>query len=515
MNGHWVVLLLVCGYSLFASAEEECIEVDSNQADYDGKQITLNGNVTVEHELGKIQANHIVLTPEEEEKKLHLAELKMNEDVKIALRDGAELTCAKAELDYHTMHGRFSGNAEKEYVIYTEMCRDKGGMSCPLIVKSRVMNVQLSREERNENQSPKSLISEITAESNVTVDYNQDFIASADMGMYRRLSDANSQPQNAMPGRISLRTGGEGGLCQVTNRNGDLIRAEQICIDTTKRHLHFAFPKGAIYAARLEGGVDRIDFSCDSMTWEEPRELLTLRDHVVVNQKGIGSLANDNEVTIYQYTQKGKKQLRTIESNGKTFLTSIDGDKNLRHHLSCYGKATLDHEHLQTILESPVDSNGNIMEGKQVFFEDPLGEIYADKVIVDYDYQNHEITPNKVTLLGHVRILNRKGNAEELTGALLQFALSDKVEFVPDSKEMLFSSGENRRVLFYDKANNVQVSAPALKIKREPGMKSESIQGVGDVRFSFVDRESDQMRKEFGLEEAKNNPEIGESEESE
>lgn len=494
--------LIALAVATFAFADEEMMQIDSAQADYDGHQITLSGSVVVEHDIGKITANHMVVTPEENQKKVRLAYLKMNDDVRIALKDGAQLSCSTAELDYVGLRGRFLGGSQHEYVVYTENCKDKAGVKSALLLKSRLMSVKIAKTD-GAKASPKSMITEMTAENNVTVNYNSDFIAAADFATYQRLqpNPAEANPSH-IPGLISLRSTDQNGTCQVTNRNGDLIRANQICIDTNKRHLFFAFPKGAIYVTQETGGVDRIDFSSDSMTWDEPRDLLTLHDHVVINQKGVGRISNEKEILVYQYNKNGKKQLRSVESVGKTLLDYIDEEKGMTHHLVCHHKAILDHEHLQTILESPTDSSGNVLEGKQVYFQDALGEIYADKVVLDYEYTGgHNVILRKVTLFGNVKILNRKSEDLEETGTLMQYALADKVEFYPESREMTFSATGKKRVLFYDKGNNVKVSATALKIKREPGMKSESIQGVGDVRFSFVDKEFDQIRKQFNLDE--------------
>lgn len=498
MRALWISMIVLSA----AFAEDDMMMIDSAEANYDGRQITLNGSVVVEHDIGKITANHMVVTPEEDEKKVRLAYLKMNDDVRIALKDGAQLTCSTAELDYVGLRGRFLGGSQHEYVVYTENCKDKAGIKSALLLKSRLMSVKISKAD-GAKPSPKSMITEMTAENNVTVNYNNDFIAAADYAMYQRVKPDTSDSNPAhIQGLISLRSTDQNGTCQVTNRNGDLIRANQICIDTNKRHLFFAFPKGAIYAAQESGGVDRIDFSSDSMTWDEPRDLLALHDHVVVNQKGVGRLSNEKEVLVYQCTKNGKKQLRSVESVGKTMIDYIDEEKGMTHHLVCHHKATLDHEHLQSVLESPTDANGNVLEGKQVYFQDALGEIYADKVLLDYDYNTcHNIVLRQVTLIGNVRILNRKSQDLEETGTLMQYALADRVEFFPETREMTFSSTGKKRVLFYDKGNNVKVSATALKIKREPGMKSESIQGVGDVRFSFVDKEFDQIRKQFNLDE--------------
>jgi len=55
-------------------------------------------------------------------------------------------------------------------------------------------------------------------------------------------------------------------------------------------------------------------------------------------------------------------------------------------------------------------------------------------------------------------------------------------------------------VLFYDKINNLQVSAPEIKMQRDKQTKKQQFQGIGDVRFHFVEKEYQQLRKRFLLE---------------
>jgi hypothetical protein len=84
------------------------------------------------------------------------------------------------------------------------------------------------------------------------------------------------------------------------------------------------------------------------------------------------------------------------------------------------------------------------------------------------------------------------------TKAFLEYALADVVEYSPQTKEVQLSALNKGRVLFFDKVNNLQISAPALKIKRDAVTQKDSIQGVGDVRFNFVKHELDKMKKCLG-----------------
>src|SRR5262249_30835599 len=98
-------------------------------------------------------------------------------------------------------------------------------------------------------------------------------------------------------------------------------------------------------------------------------------------------------------------------------------------------------------------------------------------------------------------------NPQTAHSPLVQYALADRVEYFPKNQEALFSTkGSGRRVLYYDTANDMQVSAPALRIKRDQVTHKDSVKGIGDVRFNFVEHEIDQLeqlRKRFALEKHK------------
>jgi lipopolysaccharide export system protein LptA len=498
-NSFFIILSLFLSISSLATSQEEITQLDSNQAEYDGKKITLSGDVTVEHELGSMSANRAILLPASPEKKIRFGFIKLHDNVKIALKDGGQLTCSFADINYQSLKGGFFGGPQQDFVVYMDALRDKTSNEVrSIVLKSKEMSVQILREEIKTAEA-KSKISNIMAEQNVTVDYNHDFIAASDYAMYQRTPPAEGESAISMPGLISLRAAETNGVCQITNRNGDLIKAGQIGIDTTKKLLTFVFPRGALVSIRDGEKNERIDFSADAMYWDDVSDVLTLRDHVVISQKGLGKLSGDQEVKIFQHKAEGKKQLKEIESLGKTVLTFMDEDSKMSHTLRCYERVYIDNLHLEAYLSSPLDPQGVVIEGKQVFFQDDYGEIFADKVRVQYTIVDHEIQPNKVYLDGNVQIFNRYSGEPELSGRLVQYALSDSVEFTPKTQEMLFKSSEGRRVLFYDKANNLQVSAPALKITRNPSSNKESIQGIGDVRFSFIEHEFEQLRKRFDL----------------
>lgn len=134
-----------------------------------------------------------------------------------------------------------------------------------------------------------------------------------------------------------------------------------------------------------------------------------------------------------------------------------------------------------------------------VHLKDDFGEIYADRAEILYTpLQGRIKTPEKVILTGNVKIVNKNGLLAD-SSAILHMALADKVELTPQSNEIVFYAKRKNRVLFYDKGNDLQISAPKLKVRRDKRTKKESFEGSGDVRFSFQDKEIALLREKFTL----------------
>ncbi len=509
----WPFFIIVCciGNSALPAANpsgKESLIVEAAQAFYDGNVLNLNGNVQLDHDLGKITAQQIQITPHQGEKKIEKGILTLLGDVSIHLREGGVLSCAKACIDFRSSSGVFEGDSIEPDVIYRENCKDKSKpySTIPMILKSKKMTMEMAKEGSEADYSSKSRLSRILAENEVVIDYNQDFIAQADYASFDKEPQTTSSPSGPFPGIIALRTRGEDNLCKVTNRNGDLIQAKQICIDTNTKQIGFAYPEGFILTNRMDGNAkeEKIEFKADILTWDDQKQQLIFKEHVVLEQKGFLVLTNEEQIQITTAFIQQKRQLKTIESKGKTVLTGFEKLKNKEHHLTCYGKTTVDHEHLLILMESPPEVYGKVGEDQQIFFEDDLGQIYADKLSFQYQMENKLIVPKKMILEGNVRMLNSYAAGPDPTSPLIRYVLADKVEYDPQTKEAIFSSMDSRkRVLFYDKSNDMEVSATSLKIKRDEITKKETIKGIGDVRFSFIENEFEQLKNRFSLDKFK------------
>jgi lipopolysaccharide export system protein LptA len=481
-------------------AFDESMQIHSGEAEYNGREISLVGTVEIEHELGRIAAHRVIVSAPGKEGKAKFAHFQITDDVQIDFRGGGRLSCQHADIDYQALRGIFLGDDQHPDVVYVDAHKGKDLKATPFTVRSRQMMMELRRRQDSKNPIDKSALNYIQADHEVSVNYNQDYLILADHALYQRLPSLD-QEASYWVGVLSLYASDTmDGLCQVTNRNGDRIKAAAIKLDLQSKQLLFARPQGALYQVDGQGNrQEKVNFSAQKLVWDDAEQMLLLSENVQVSQKGLGTLVTDQEVRIYQHMHNGKKEIKSIFSQADTELTHWDEDKKLTHKLKCFGPLMVDHEHMHVVLKSPSDAQGQIPEDKQVYFEDILGDVFADQMDIFYEWNNQSFHPTKLKMTGHVKILNRFDGHVQESGSVLQYVLADAVEYFPGSKEMILSSQNGRRVLLFDQVNHLQMSAPSLRIKRDDATQKDSIQGIGDVRFTFIEKEKERFKQSFNL----------------
>lgn len=497
-----LLISLLVLFHPYSWAQEEALDepmvVNSGDAEYNGETILLSGKVAIQHGLGKIASTRLMISPSMDQgKKMKFSFFNIEDDVVIELRGGGKLHCQQAYIDYPNLTGTFSGNEKQLDVTYTDIKKTKGPQSkqIPLIVKSNKIQTNLVRMQDTQNRQQHILVSQIKAIGNVRAYYNQDYVIVSDHATYERMPE----DQNNAAGVLTLTMENPGqSFCVATNQNGDSIQANKIVINTIKRQLICYQPVGAFSLGQTNQSNHRLNFTSDTLLWDDKTQMLALHNNIKASLGGLGELTTEKELRIYQHIKDKRKTVRLIESPQNTQLIYTDLH-NITHKLICYGTMTINHEQLTTILTSPKNRVGKIEEDKQVYFEDVLGDIYADQVILNYEWIEGALVPVKLIMQGHVKLLNRFDGHVQESGSVLQYALADLVEYMPQSREMALSGQNGQRVLFYDKVNNVQMSAPMLKIKRDEKSHKGSVKGIGDVRFTFIEHELNQLRQRFQL----------------
>lgn len=491
---------------------DEAMIVNSGEAQYNGKEIVLVGEVVVQHSLGQISARRLSLLPVlNKDKKTKFGVLNINEDVHIQLKEGGELHCQQAEVDYAQMQGLFFGNEVQPDVVYLNRGERKEGdqkVRPPFELKSTQMKLELMREPSSASSSARTLAKQIEAEQNVRVRYNEDYLLLADHALYQRIPDEKS----SVAGLLTLSVKNNLPLCTMTNVNGDRLSADVIQLNTVDRLLVLTRPAGILYMRREGHPTQILEFSSQELVWNDQQQHLLLKGEVNVSQNEFLRIYTSHEISLLQAIIDGKRTIKMLNSPHDTQISFSDLQKDRVHKIYCPGSLIIDHERQEMTLQGvSVDPLIPKFDASQVYIEDVLGDMYADLVYVYYHWDDRELVPEKMILEGHVKLMNRFDGHQEESDVVLHYALADRVECFPKQQEMILTSSDGNRVLFFDKVNNVQMSAPSLKIKNDSVTKKNAIQGIGDVRFTFIDKELDQIKSRFSfqkeLQGAKSNKE--------
>lgn len=488
----WLSIFFLCS---FLHAQEKPMQVNSGSAAYDGKIMVLTGDVVVQHSLGRISARLLSFNPQAE-KQGNQPSLQISGSVEILLNGGGELQCQQADVDYAKMKGIFLGNAEFPDVVY----RNEGEKKTPaqgevasIEVKSGHMTLDLIREAGADSSS-RTVVRQIEAVQNVRVGYDKDYLLLADHALYQRLSNTGL---SSSAGLLTLSVQGIRPFCRLTNVNGDSLQAKTIQVNTADRKIWLAEPQGKLLMQQDKESFQTLEFKSDELSWDHQKQVLVLKGNVDISQNKNLHVKTGHEISIFQGNLKGKRILRSIRSPEKTDLEYVDALKGNTRRIYSPGPLLIDHERQEMTLTGILDGSEPTEEKNQVYFEDVLGEMYADLVRILYHWEGSQLVPKQVIMEGHVRLLNRFDGHVEEAGSVLHYALADRVEYSPEQQEMVLTASEGNRVLFFDQVNNMQMSAPSLTIRQDPASKKEMIKGIGDVRFTFLEKELAQFKQHF------------------
>lgn len=483
--------------------KEDSMVVSSGEAQYDGKEIILVGQVVVQHGLGQISARRLSVMPSgDKEKKNKFGLLKISDQVQILLKGGGELRCQQAEVDYAKMQGIFLGDADFPDVIYFTTGEEREGSQRkkpPFELRSLKMVLDLMREPATSNSSSKTLVKQIEANQHVRVRYNEDHLLLADRALYQRMVEG----QSSIAGLLTLTAQDNLPACKMTNLNGDRLSASVIRLNTIERKLWLTQPTGILYLRRKGQPAQTLEFSSQELMWDDQEQTLLLKEQVKMNQNDALRIETPHELVIAQAMVNGERTLRFLQSRKETSISYLNSQKGTTHKIYCPGVFNINHESQEMSLQGVIHSSEDASAlNQQVHLDDVLGEMYADRVHIHYQWENRQLSPGKMVLEGHVSLMNRFDGHIEESGSILHYALADRVEYFPKQQEIVLSGMNGNRVLLFDKVNNVQMSAPSLKVRYDAATKKESIQGIGDVRFTFIEKELNQIKRHFPLTES-------------
>lgn len=236
------------------------------------------------------------------------------------------------------------------------------------------------------------------------------------------------------------------------------IRADLAHVPFSKKE---AVLKGNIEIRFPSGEV----LNCQSTDFRLDQQTAHFKDHVIFRNSD-GSLLHADKMTV----KFSGHEIQNVEAEGDVKL-----DRNGEWELHA-DRATYDKK--ENVISCTSDSS--------VTFQDEKGRMFAKSAVFDLTFQ-------ECILEGDVKMIHREGPLE-------QFAIAERVILSKERKEARFFCQKGGRVLFYDRVNRLQMSAPQINIVKDPSTNQNAVKGVGKVRFHFKDEEYERLRQYFLLE---------------
>lgn len=480
------------GHSLPEELDEEDLLMrgyaDSISLECHGGLLDLKGNVVINHNLGGLSCRSALLTEISSRglasrERRHLIEL--DGDVTISMREGTTITCASAILDEDNALVTFYSDDEREFVEYIEMNRTPLE-GTPLVLRSREIQVLIDPAIKKKN-SNKSSIKEITALGNVSVDYYGQVVATGGTAIYvNNTEEVSLDEKPNFSGILTLKPEESEDFCTICIKNAGEILSKGVSVDTIKQEIFFLNPHGTI-KVDIESKDNPIEFLADTMVWDIKNDKIALMGDIDIFRNGEARLKTVGDVILTHEKAENKKILRYIHIIGKMDLQRYHRETDIAYTLSNDGNAIIDNKTRSIFLEKKQQSGNET----QVHFKDPLGEAFSDKLILNFDQKTTTFDPTQITLEGSVKLKNSVGPS------ILQYMIADRIEYTPAKRSLNLIALGTGKVLYYDKVNNIQVSAPAVTVNRDKNSKQDEIRAAGDVRFRFVEHEIEQLKKRF------------------
>lgn len=402
---------------------------------FDGKVAHLEGNIALNHTIGKISSDFADIILDPAKTKGPFSKLFLRGQVFIQ-RNITQLRCTEAFIDCIKEEGKFSSSSKVE--LYQTVNQKE------LSIKSKEAVVKYEKDH----------ILEAVAKGLVEVSWDQTLARGPELFLKRM--EGNDYEVVLKPDAY-LVLGNEHEL------HGDSIKA------TTKNESAIVEnPKGSLKKGEL-------DVEADELLWQN--ETLTLTGNVKIRLESKGTLTTEGPVMIHR--DKNKEWDSAEIENESTFIRA-DGEKSFTLIASKGVKADLKNRRI--VFES--------IPGKPVHMLDDLGEAFGDKLTLVY--LNKEL--DKVILEGDVYLSHVLNSEVERS-----YAKGDRLIYEPKTYETILES-DHGRVFIFDRVNQLEVSAPRIRMKRDPVTRKETVRGEGDVRFHLLDKEFKELKDRFKFE---------------
>lgn len=439
----------------------QAIEIDSGFAEYKNQCVLLKDNACLKNEWGKIAAQEIQLYLDKKNLKLPVQAICKNH-VCVFFTKGGQLTCDSITFDYLKLEGQIEGKKEAEYK--QEFFDKITGKAIPFFLKSPHLVFHLDNKSDLQNA-----LDHLTAK-NVVVQYG-DYELQADNCIFVQ------NEEFAPHGKITLSS--QVKECLVKKEN-ITINCSKVEIDTYNSLITFYKPSGFYKKENLES----IYLESDQFLWDEGLQTATFLGNTSVKDPGYGKIFSEEKLVICV----NDKKIRTISIHGKAKVEVGENEEEPLHQLHSYGTIEIDYDKGELKAKSPLGK-----EELQLVLEDYSGKASADDWLITYETMD-KIKIKTMQLEGNVKIIHKA-----FTTDIFRYVIADFGKVNLQTQEIAFSALPKKKVLFVDHLKSLEMSAPELKISKDPLTLQEKIIGKGVVRFNLVEQELELMRKRFDL----------------
>jgi lipopolysaccharide export system protein LptA len=410
------ILLLLLPITLIAKN----FSLSSKTVDFDGEKLKLSGDIFLEHDLGDVKAKEAVF---EKEKNGKLSNIFLYGDVTLHLKNGGHLLSEAAHLDLEKQTIELTSKKQKIKLEDFLLAGKKPLFLSGYKVKCRLTSKSIKKPSIQD-------VIFISFYDDVEITYDNDIHFKGDKAKYIKSKNID--------GEILLKT--KQNLC-LFDYLDNKASANFCHIDLASQTIQMKKAKGY-----CNTNLGKIDFSSKKLTVDKIKEQIVLQDDVTLFNSHIGTLLAETAEIF-----KNK-----IKTDGTTTLFLPEKKRNI----SCNGHVILDNDKKILIAKA-------MHEDEQVILKDNDINLFTDQLIVNYQ-DNFKI--NNMILEGNINAIlenNIYGNA-------------DKAIYSFEKKELCIKSDPDKRVVFWQKNNNMKLSAKELKINN-----NNDIEGIGNVRCSF------------------------------
>lgn len=442
--------------------QEMSSDLSSDRASYDGEVLYLEGNVFLDHELGKMEAFSATLQKSKNLSDLPFSQIHLESKVFLSFQNRAELFCDTAHLDFENLIGTFSST---DYpVVYRDYFEDKN-ISFELF--GQEIDLMLTKTAEG------CAVASLLAKDHVHIDYGTDFHLDSDKALYHRegiLKAFSDLPLSH---------------CHLTHLD-DFVDAQIITMDLNTRVLVMEGVDGMVSSFFFPEIPERkCHVVAKRLSWDVIHDTLTLRKNISLEDAYMGKLVSDETVRLTQKNYFGKKVIQTMEALGKTVLTTKEGQR-----ITSFGSMKLDRDNLELLCVSPT-IDGQTPRDEQFIYEKEDLTLFADKASLEYSLLGFKLQPHRVNLHGHVRIFSKEEAQPFRCG------VADHIQYNPLTHEIRLYADKGKHVLFWHQKQNLKLSAPEILITIDPQTQEETINGIGTVRFSFNPEEDHELKALF------------------